>query len=100
MDFNQQQKETAKLQKRFGDDAMAILEGLAHADAILMKNKGIKFLNALLKEVENDREKTKYDSFDSEEFIYVTSRMDDNEKLEISNLAQRYVEGRKKIVNS
>ena len=58
MEFDQQIKEIAKIQKEFGDSAMPILLGLDHADAILMKNKGIKFLRALLEEVEKKVKKT------------------------------------------
>jgi len=100
MDFDQQLKEIAKIQKEFGDSVMPILLGLDHADAILMKNKGIKFLKALLEEVEKEGKKTKYHALGADEFTYVTSRMDDNAKQQLNDFTNKYLDARKAIDNN
>ena len=97
MEFDQQLIEIKKIQKEFGDDALEILLGLDFSDAILMNNKGIKFLSALLKEVEKDGEKKKYHAFVADDFTYVTSRIDDNAKQQLNHLINKYLKARKEI---
>eukprot|EP01133_Synstelium_polycarpum_P013759 gene13759-16227_t len=90
----------SKIQKEFGDSVMPILLGLDHADAILMKNKGINFLKALLEEVEKEGKKNKYHALGADEFTYVTSRMDDNAKQQLNDLTNKYLDARKAIDNN
>lgn len=76
---------------------MPILLGLDHADPILMTNKGIKFLKALLGEVGKEGEKAEYRTLGADEFTYVTSRMDDNAKQQLNVLTNKYLDARKAI---
>lgn len=100
MDFNQQKDEIAKIQKEFGDDSMGLLLSSAHADATIMKNEGVRFLNALLSEAENQGEKDIYDALNDGEFVYVTSRLDDVAKQKLIAYTKRYIDSRKIIDNS
>ncbi len=100
MDFKEQLKEIERIQNEFGNNAMTVLLGLNHSDAILMKNIGVKFFNALLKEIEKDGKKLKYSAMVNEEFVYVTSRMDDIAKQNINDLIDQYLNSRKTIDNN
>lgn len=86
----EQNVEIDKIVQSFLEEGMLILLNLEYADKeILMQNIGKKFLNYLFKNQYNE-EKIE-NSFSKDEFIYVTSRFNDNTKELILSLLKKNV---------